>query len=130
MIEEEADPQDPALSGDLSVGFVGFCPVKRVDMAVGMLDRGYGIANTGWGASGWCRMMTRMIVLTFWIIVKVKIWHNVDGVLLYFLKKLNVHTSSVKLVVLKDNLVCVPEAISKELDTWIAIQKAIIKQTW
>ena len=41
MIEEEADPHGPALSGDLSVGFVGFCPVKRVehvDMAVGMLD--------------------------------------------------------------------------------------------
>ena len=53
MIEEEAHPQDPALSGDLSAGFVGFCPVKRdphVDMAVGMLDRGYGIANAGWGA--------------------------------------------------------------------------------
>ena len=62
MIEEEADPKDPALSGDLSVGFVGFCPVKRaphVGMAVGMLDRGtlwhcqYGMGNLLVGARWW-----------------------------------------------------------------------------
>ena len=115
------------MSGDLYVGLVRFCPIKRaphVDMAVGMLDRGYGIANTGWG--------------TFWLVpdddtdeffnilndCKGQHMIYVDGVLLYFLE--NVHTSSGKLV-LKDNLASVPEAISEELVTWIAIQKAIIK---
>ena len=72
-------------------------------------------------------MMTRMIFINILNNCKGQNMTYVDGVLLYFLEKLNVHTSSVKLVVLKDNLVSVPEAISKELDTWIAIQKAIMK---
>ena len=77
------------------------------------------------GEPGWCQMMTCMIFFNILNDCKGQNMTYVDGVLLYFL--VDVHTSSVKLVVLKDNLVSVPEAISKELDTWIAIQKAIIK---
>ena len=86
MIEEEADPQDPALSGDLSVGFVGFCPVKKCRNGCGNARPGYGIANTGWGS--------------FWLVPDddtddfFNILNNckgqnmtyVDGVLLYFLE--------------------------------------------
>ena len=62
--------------------------------------------------SGWCQMMTRMICFNILNDCKGQNMTYVDGVLLYFLEY--VHTSSVKLVVLKDNLVSVPEAISKD----------------